>query len=531
MNGAVPAGRAGDQGAPWPVLRVEKLVGELTRARLLQRVIEHCLVGLLVALVASVVAVLAIRMQWLALPLLPTVVALLGAGLLCAGATAVASRPDSLRVTIDADLALHLKQRLSTTWELLRAGGDAGLVARLAEHAVRARLPARVEHVFPVRYGICARLVPVAAALLLVVSTVDVRRIVESAPPVSDRAVIEEGARLREFARQMAEQAAREALTRSAAAAQSMQRLGARMESGALSRSQSLDRLRQLDSELDAERRAALADGREVQTGPLDVEPVESRPAPGASALRQLLQDLLDGRASSEELTPFTADEQTLAQLGIDPEALKDALDRLDAGDRDAVRRILDDLARSAQSERDAAELRRAQRQLDQARRSLGDTVGDASPSGRAPARAEGAGGEGDGDGEASADGMSPEEGIEGAPLGGPPGGSGSAGEGATERRAEAPRPSDRTASGAAVVRPEGQPGEGRVFVSEARVLPTANPATTDTTAIAARFQPQLEAVLAREDVPPHRKALIRRYFLNLSQGLPPTDARDEDQR
>ena len=64
---------------------------------------------------------------------------------------------------------------------------------------------------------------------------------------------------------------------------------------------------------------------------------------------------------------------------------------------------------------------------------------------------------------------------------------------------------------------------EGGVFVSEARVLPRAGDTRIDNTQIDAQYTRQLEQILSNEQYPLHYKAFIRRYFLNLSEGLPKT--------
>ena len=51
-------------------------------------------------------------------------------------------RPAALEVAIRADLALRLKQRLSTAWEFMTVRGEDALAERLAAQAVKAGLPA-----------------------------------------------------------------------------------------------------------------------------------------------------------------------------------------------------------------------------------------------------------------------------------------------------------------------------------------------------------------------------------------------------
>jgi len=51
------------------------------------------------------------------------------------------------------------------------------------------------------------------------------------------------------------------------------------------------------------------------------------------------------------------------------------------------------------------------------------------------------------------------------------------------------------------------------------QALPRLNEVSRPAAKIQRRFERQMEAVLAKEEYPLHRKELIRRYFLSLSQG------------
>ena len=72
------------------------------------------------------------------------------------------------------------------------------------------------------------------------------------------------------------------------------------------------------------------------------------------------------------------------------------------------------------------------------------------------------------------------------------------------------------------ILRPKSQAGVGDVFSAEAKVLPRANQAATDTVELDARYAAQVEQVLSKEDYPLHHKEFIRRYFLGLSLGENP---------
>ena len=107
----------------------------------------------------------------------------------------------------------------------------------------------------------------------------------------------------------MQERAERDELPRSARQAAQIERLGARMESGALSRSEALGQLGQLAKSLDAERMQALAESnrsarlhraRAARNGP----PAASDLNPGAmlDRLQRGALDSADTRALAERL-------------------------------------------------------------------------------------------------------------------------------------------------------------------------------------------------------------------------------------
>src|SRR5690606_25049839 len=89
----------------------------------------------------------------------------------------------------------------------------------------------------------------------------------EPAPRPLDARVVDEGKRLGEFGRDMQARAERDKLPRSARQATALERLGARMQGGALSRSQALAELRRMAGALDAERAQAQAEGAPGASG------------------------------------------------------------------------------------------------------------------------------------------------------------------------------------------------------------------------------------------------------------------------
>lgn len=248
--------------------RLCRTVAALARARRLQVFVDHGFGGLFAGLVLATIAVLAGRLLTLSYP--PSHIAA-AAIIIALGVALLAGwlRPtDTLDIAIRADLALNLKQRLSTAWEFMAAGGNEELTERLAAQAVRAGLPGRPRLLFPLRVNRWGQLAPLAATALLLASAIDLDRM--QAPPARevDEKVVSEGRRLGAYGRSMQERARHDKLPRSAGQAAQIERLGARMESGALSRDQALEQLRQAGESLDQERRQALAEAGPAGSGP-----------------------------------------------------------------------------------------------------------------------------------------------------------------------------------------------------------------------------------------------------------------------
>src|SRR5688572_771395 len=173
--------------------RVRRAVAALTRARRLQRLMDHAWGGLLIGLSLSTVVVLATRL--LPVPfavwklVAAIVVVVLGASLLLGWWR----RPGTLEVAIRADVALRLKQRLSTAWEFVSRNDDKALADRLAAQAVKAGLPARPALVFPLRVNRWGRLAPLAAITLILASIIDLPQPQAPARRALDPLVMDEG--------------------------------------------------------------------------------------------------------------------------------------------------------------------------------------------------------------------------------------------------------------------------------------------------------------------------------------------------
>ena len=164
--------------------RLKAVVRGLTRANRLQVFVACAWGGLFWGLMASCGAVVVIRIGRLPYSAWDVVAWILGLALAAAAVIARKRCPDDLQVAILADLRLNLKQKLSTAWEFARGQSDAALAERLAVQAVKARLPAKPEHVFPLGINTWGRLTPVAASLLVLVSILDLSQFAE--PAVSE---------------------------------------------------------------------------------------------------------------------------------------------------------------------------------------------------------------------------------------------------------------------------------------------------------------------------------------------------------
>jgi hypothetical protein len=520
--------RPGDPLSPRDRLR--KAVADLTRARRLQVLVDYGFAGLLAGLGLAAVAVLGARVMLLSWPTWPL------AGAVVFGALAVAllagwwRRPAALEVAIHADLKLKLKQRLSTAWEFLTARQDEELTERLAVQAVNAGLPADPGAVFPLRVNRWGWLAPLAATALLLAAVIEVDRAVQApVPRAPDARVVSEGERLGAFGRAMQERAARERLPRSARQAAELERLGARMESGALSRSQAVGELRRRAASLDEERRQAQEEAAGADGGPRGAEkgrgspgadqgsPATERGSPGDSGLNPgaMLDRMRRGGLDSADLRALTRYQKNLGP-GTAGQSLEKALQRHRAGADDALREILENLALTERARREDRELGRAREQVLRARENLGDAARTAR--GRGPsAEIDWDDDERDGRDAGSAESIgadtrrSPSSGRVESRFA-------SQGDGVATDRAQSPYRPEPGPRGP-VLQPQGEMREGEAHSSHARLAPRAGRPNVDHVEMASEFAPQVEEALSREHYPAHYKEFIRRYFLNLSRG------------
>jgi hypothetical protein len=517
-----------------PRERLRKAVADLTRARRLQVLVDYGFAGLLAGLGLAAVAVLVARVMLLAWPTWPL------AGAVVFGAVAVAllagwwRRPATLEVAIHADLKLKLKQRLSTAWEFLTAHQDEELTERLAVQAVNAGLPADPWAVFPLRVNRWGWLAPLVATALLLAAVIEVDRAAQApSPRAPDERVVSEGERLGAFGRAMQERAARERLPRSARQAAELERLGARMESGALSRTQAVGELRRRAVALEEERQQALADAGGADGGRRGADqrspradqgsPAGDRGSPrekGSAAgsglnAEAMLDRMRRGSLDSADLRALARYQKDLGS-GTAGQALEKALQRHRAGVDDALRQILENLALTERARKEDRELGRAREQVLRARENLGDA--------QATARGQGPRAEIDwddderGDRDAGSAESARPDARRASESGRADPSSASRGDGVATDRAHSPYRPEPGPRGP-VLQPQGEIREGEAHSSHARLPARAGRSNVENVELAREFAPQVEEVLAREHYPAHYKEFIRRYFLNLSRG------------
>jgi hypothetical protein len=497
--------------------RVRRTVAGLTRARHLQILVDYACGGLLAGLCLATVAVLAAREAASSYPIGP----LAGLAVLVAVVFALVlgwlRRPDALEVAIRADLMLRLKQRMSTAWERMSVNGDDELSDRLAVQAVRGGIPARPGTVFPLRINRAGWLAPLAATALLLVSVIDLGGVQPPAHRQVDEQVVGEGQRLGAFGREMQARARRDKLPRSTRQADRLERLGAHMESGALARSQALGQLERMLESLAQERTEARAEASAGERG----TPLVQRSAIGPDLnAGEMLDRLQRGGLDRNDTGALAQRLDELARAGVARRELQNALEQHEAGADEALEEILRKLARLERALKEDEELSKALEQVRRSQESLGSPRASSGGPDSASAAIDWDEDErADRAGENASDARS--ESRMDSPSSGRAARAGSQADASqVTERAETPL-SQQTDAPGRVLKPEGQPREGREFTTQGRMLPRANRPSVGQVEMGSEFAAQAEAVLSREQYPEHYKEFVRRYFLNLSQGAP----------
>ncbi len=327
--------------------------------------------------------------------------------------------------------------------------------------------------------------------------------------------MVGEGRRLGTFGREMQARAKRDELPRSERQAEQLERLGTRMEIGALSRGDALEQLRQLSATLDAERKQALADTRQTDASAPRAERRKGPPdaSPNAGAMLERMQRGALDSADTRELAGRLDD---LDRLSVPRQQLESAVESHRTGTDDALKEILEKLARIDLARMEHKELQGAREQVRRSRENLGGSLAEAE-AGRMP----GEGIEWDEEDErdarsaakAGADGrLDGKTAREAAPSGSQLDSDIVAGRQVSPLRPDAGQPGP-------ILKPESQVREGELYASQGRVLPAPGRPSVKNVEMSRQFASQVEEVLSREQYPDHYKEFIRRYFLTLSQG------------
>jgi hypothetical protein len=399
----------------------------------------------------------------------------------------------------------------------MSAQGTSELTDRLARQALRAGLPARPNAVFPLRINRWGWIAPLAGGALLLAAAVDLDALRTAAPAPVDEHVVREGERLGSFGREMQARAERDRLPYSSREGAQLERLGAHMQSGEVNREQALGQLGRMAEAIQRSRAQALADAKRPDLATRrgqrpDTAGVAPDLDPGAllERMQRGAFDAADARALSRRL-------DDIARAGVPRQRMEKALADQRAGADEALREILEKLAQLDRALKEDKELSNALEQLRRARDNLGGKPATAQERGST------AGIDWDEDDRADRDSANAPDARTDLLLESP--GAGRAARAADEgdmspatERVDAPVAPESGPSGR-VLRPEGQMRAGEDFSSEGRMLPRTNRAAARRIDLPQDYTAQVEAVLAREQYPEHRKELIRRYFLNLSQG------------
>jgi hypothetical protein len=497
--------------------RLSKAVTALIRARRLQVLVDHAFGGLLVGLALATLAVLVARLLPAPVPswqLAGTAVSVaIAVGLLVGWWR----RPDALEVAIRADLTLKLKQRLSTAWEFMTIHGDDELAERLAVQAVKVGLPVRPEMVFPLQVNRWGRLAPLAATALLLVSVLDLDWIHAPAAHEVDEQVVSEGQRLGAFGRAMQTRARRDELPRSANQAAQLERLGSRMEGGALSRGEALMELQRMGEALEADRMQVLAEANRTNIGPLHAGREKSLPAAPRLDPAALLARTRRGALDSNDIQALVENLNDRERSGISRRELEEALKRHQAGDNEGLEKMLEKLAQIDRARKEDKELGSAREQVLSARANLGESLSGENARRNPIPDLDAMDDLDEGSGRSDLAANKAGRRARGPENKGTRAGSRGDSSIALERQ-DSPLSPDSGTSGA-VLTPPSQAGKGEVFMSQARVPPRPGRPSVENLPMSSEFVPQVEEVLAKDQYPTHYKEFVRRYFLNLSQG------------
>jgi len=504
--------------------RLGAVVSALHYACLRQHAFAHISIGVLVGVMIAIPCVLISRFGTMPVPLSITEVTLACIAVPTGLALLFALRraPTKMQVAISADRLLNLQEQISTAWDYANRQPHSPLTSTLAKHALATRLPRRVADVFPVELGIVFKLVPVAGLLLLIAVIIDLPA--QSVTPVPNRSastthdstVINEGEYLREFAHQLRARANREALYRSQEQARALEALGTRMQDGSVTRRQALAQLRQMHTQLEAARRDALSQGTSTEEVTITPDSQQGGNSNQSSRyeLEAMLRSVTQGSAPTQSTDALLSAADAAAQLGISEADLLAALREHQSGDAKALQNLIDRAGEAARSRDDASALEQAQDEVARSRSELGDRLAQLRRNGRTGTQQPGAA--------RNDNPVDDEANTESGDNHSSAGRSSDGGAGIGQDDASG-SPNKRTNKrgiriATQAIRPMPLPGVGKVFSATTQTLPQQNTSAIETIEVNPAYKQELERIQIVDDIPAHRKAFVRNYFLSLSR-------------
>lgn len=235
---------------------------------------------------------------------------------LCAS-IALLKKRDDLRILIDADRRLRLKERLSTALEIERKGETSRLSFLVLEDAAGRAKDVVTKRVYPLSLPPKSKWLPFLLALVVLAVFVDFENILLPIPADGlESAVVEEGRTIEEMGKRLAERAQKERLPETLKMGREMQRLGERMQNERLSIDESRDTLVDLAERTRGRREKILKTSREPFRE--SVEPLDFAPGaktgdpsdvemPGSPGMHEDAGS--DGKTDSESTEPLDKEE------------------------------------------------------------------------------------------------------------------------------------------------------------------------------------------------------------------------------
>ena len=445
-------------------------------------------------------------------------------------------RKDSgLRILIDTDRRLGLKERVSTAYQLMH-GGDTGGVNRLAiadaaEHA----MSIDPKKVFSAKLPKKAWAIPLLAAIAVVLLFIDLDLPAVLRHPATPLAA-EQGLQIEELGKRLAARAKRETLPETFKLSEEMQRVGQELQQEKLSQEDSLQRVLDLASQ--AQKIASeLAQRLKTRTGQAtkkeseDIEPKQLSPR-GQGQPQPNRSDEYFGKIRDESGQPLPSmgPTETPSPLSADPRSEKspeggasspsangpedneaDVEDSNFAEEQDSDRAAQIDRQRQVQQERgDLESMAEAEGRLREMADALGGENGGTDPGEQSGSQQDLANRKQEGP-EATENGQAEGTGRETA------GNSVSDAIGDTPAKDEPGPPDvpDRSAKRAITEL------KGRISSEETvRILIRSLPEAAETSAnfedLMQSYQKQMEETILKETMPPNQREYVRDYFLLL---------------